>query len=236
MKRLYNYETGSDYQPLEVMMEIIPPVFITSPWVHFDGLLAYLCTRDALEELFYCMPSEKTIDTSMIDLPFKKTEDVNHSSVGQYDGAYLYKNTIYKRFSDNEIRVLTKKQNKGRVHTDRGYYKDFMINIPLLLTNSIVFYCNADKNELGNLLKNLTQIGKKTSIGGGRIQNININEIDQDYSFFKEGRIMRPVPANIKLPIVEGLVFSNLPYKPPYWNKSHVKMCYSPESQIKIGE
>ena len=249
-KRLYNYETGTDYTPLEITMSVTPPVYISSPWIHLDGIIGYLCTRDALDDLFYLISTDKTIDTSMLDLPFKQTEDVNHSSVGQYDSALLYKDTIYKRFTDKEIDCLnpklitprvTKRKGKtivtpSRIQISRGYFKDFMIDLPMLLTDEIRFYCNADKAEMKRLLPNLKAVGKKTSIGSGFVQSINIHEISEDYSFFKDNRVMRPIPTKIQVPFVKGLVISYLPYKPPYWSKSNLTMCASPESQIKIGE
>lgn len=234
LRKIIDYETGNDYVPLEIKMKVIPPVYITSSWLHLDSILAYLCTRDALGELFYSMPTEETIDISLLDLPLKKTDDVFHSSVGIYsDTAKLYKDTIYKRFTDKETYKLTKKQQKGRIKTNQGHFKDFMINIPILITDTITFYCNGDKEELNRLLSHLTSIGKKTSIGGGRINKINITETSEDYSFFKEGMIMRPIPTKIKIPIFEGMVFQQQPYKPPYWDKNNVTMCYVPQNQLK---
>ena len=234
LRKIIDYETGDDYAPLEIKLKVIPPVYITSSWLHLDSILAYLCTRDALGDLFYSMPTEETIDISLLDLPLKKTEDVFHSSIGIYsDNAKLYKDTIYKRFTDKETYKLTKKQQKGRIKTNQGHFKDFMINLPILITDNITFYCNGDKKELNRLLSHLTSIGKKTSIGGGRINKINITETSEDYSFFKDGMIMRPIPTKMKIPIFEGMVFQQQPYKPPYWDKNNVTMCYVPQNQLK---
>lgn len=234
IRRIIDYETGNDYTPLQVVMEVIPPIYITAPWIHLDSLLSYLCTRDALEDLFYCMPTEETIDISLLDLPLKKTDDVYHSSVGIYDdNAKLYRDTIYKRFTDKETHKLTRKQQKGRIKTNQGHFKDFMINLPILITDKITFYCNGDKNELNRLLHHLTGIGKKTSIGGGKIHKINITETTEDYSFFKDDHIMRPIPVSMDIPIFEGMRFEQQPYKPPYWDKNNITMCHVPPNQIK---
>ena len=235
MQKILDYETGNDYTPLQIVMDVIPPIYITSPWLHLDSILSYLCLRDALEELFYCMPTEETIDISLLDLPLKRTSDVYHSSVGIYsDNSRLYRDTIYKRFTDKETHKLSKKQQKGRVKTNQGHFKDFMINLPILITDTVTFYCNGDKHELERLLSHLTSIGKKTSIGSGRIRNINITETDEDYSFYKENHIMRPIPATMDIPIFEGMIFQQQPYKPPYWDKNNVCMCIVPENQIKL--
>ena len=235
IRRIIDYETGNDYAPLQVVMEVIPPIYITSPWLHLDSILSYLCTRDALEELFYCMPTEETVDVSLLDLPLKKTDDVYHSSVGIYDdNAKLYRDTIYKRFTDKETYKLSKKQQQGRIKTNQGHFKDFMINLPLLITNKITFYCNGDEQELNRLLKHLTHIGKKSSIGGGRVRNIKITPTSEDYSFFKDEQVMRPIPAKMNVPLIQGMIFEQQPYKPPYWDKNNVTMCIVPENQIKV--
>lgn len=235
MQKILDYETGCNYSSLEIVMDVIPPIYITSPWLHLDSILSYLCLRDALGDLFYCMPTEETIDVSLLNLPLKRTSDVYHSSVGIYaNNVKLYRDTIYKRFTDKETHKLTHRQQKGRIKTNQGHFKDFMINLPIIITDTITFYCNGDKKELERLLSHLTSIGKKTSIGGGRIRNITITETNEDYSFFKENHIMRPIPATMDVPVFEGMIFQQQPYKPPYWDKNNVCMCIVPENQIKL--
>ena len=235
IQRILDYETGDDYTPLQIVMDVIPPIYIASPWLHLDSILSYLCLRDALGDLFYCMPTEETIDVSLLNLPLKRTSDVYHSSVGIYaDNVKLYRDTIYKRFTDKETHKLTHRQQKGRIKTNQGHFKDFMINLPIIITDTITFYCNGDKKELERLLSHLTSIGKKTSSGSGRIRNITITETSEDYSFFKENHIMRPIPATMDVPVFEGMIFQQQPYKPPYWDKNNVCMCIVPENQIKL--
>lgn len=235
IQRILDYETGDDYTPLQIVMDVIPPIYIASPWLHLDSILSYLCLRDALGDLFYCMPTEETIDVSLLNLPLKRTSDVYHSSVGIYaNNVKLYRDTIYKRFTDKETHKLTHRQQKGRIKTNQGHFKDFMINLPIIITDTITFYCNGDKKELERLLSHLTSIGKKTSIGGGRIRNITITETNEDYSFFRDNCIMRPIPATMDVPVFEGMIFQQQPYKPPYWDKNNVCMCIVPENQIKL--
>ena len=235
IQRILDYETGDDYTPLQIVMDVIPPIYIASPWLHLDSILSYLCLRDALGDLFYCMPTEETIDVSLLNLPLKRTSDVYHSSVGIYaNNVKLYRDTIYKRFTDKETHKLTHRQQKGRIKTNQGHFKDFMINLPIIITDTVTFYCNGDKKELERLLSHLTSIGKKTSIGGGRIRNITITETNEDHSFFKNNCIMRPIPATMDVPVFEGMIFQQQPYKPPYWDKNNVCMCIVPENQIKL--
>ena len=52
----------------------------------------------------------------------------------------------------------------------------------------------------------------------------------KDRGFFYN--VMRPIPVKIKLPIIEGMRFEKQPYKPPYWDKNNISMCYVPKNQI----
>ena len=98
----------------------------------------------------------------------------------------------------------------------------------------ITFYCNGDKEEITRLLSYLTNIGKKTSIGSGKIRKITVKSTNEDYSFFKNDKPMRPIPATFDVPIVPGMRFEQQPYKPPYWDKNNVCMCIVPENQLQM--
>lgn len=214
--KISQYTTGNDYQPLMVQCKIVPPLYLSNPWLYFDGILSYLCMRDALQEEFWSIPSNITIDISNLQLPLKKTEDVYHASVGIMNKPVLKKNTIFKRFTDKETYHLTKKQQGGKIRTNAGHYKDFMINLPLIITDNIKWYCNGDKKSIRHLLKHLTNLGKKTSIGGGYIKNIKITETETDYSFYKDGYVLKPTPSTLDhVPVIDNnnMKWSRCTYK-----------------------
>lgn len=232
-----SYSVGQDFQPLQIIFKVRPPLFLGHPWIFFDSLIMQLCLRDCLGELFYILPSDIVLDLQNFQVPIKKTEDVYHASVSIFDKANLYQSTIYKRFDDKNINRLDKRQRRGRIQTNRGYFKDFMINIPFITPETVTFYTCADKTELERLIPYLRQLGKKGDIGGGRILDYSIKEIEADYSFFKEGKIMRPIPPHLAktVPLMEGVCYMNSTYKAPYWDKRNVAMCMVPESQITAG-
>ena len=238
-EKIDNYVLGDDYQPLMINMEIRPPLYLSNPYIYLDGILSYLCLRDALGELFWNLPTKQVIDISNLQLPFKKTSDVWHASIGIMNKPLLKRDTIYKRFTDKEISKL-KVQKQSKVRINAGYFKDFMINNPLIVTDNVKFYCNGDKKELKRLLCNhLTHLGKKTSIGGGLIKKIKISETETDYSFFKDNTILKPIPPHLEsmntIKISTGATWAQCTYKPPYWDNSQVKLCRKPPNQL-IGE
>lgn len=230
------YEVDHNYQPLQISMEIRPPLYLASPWIHLDGILSYLCLRDALGEEYWSLPSDKVVDISNLDIPLMKTKDIYHASVSILDHPVLKKNTIYKRFTDKETYHLSKKQQQGKIRTNAGHYKDFMINLPLIVTNNVKWYCNGNKKEIKRLLKHLQYLGKKTSIGGGYIKKITITETEADYSFYKDGYILKQLPESIAdIPVTPGSNWSRCTYKPPYWDNSQVALCRMPPNQL-VGE
>lgn len=240
MQKIYenieNYRVDMDYQPLKICFHLRPPIFIGSPFIHLDSIVNYLCLRDALGELFYSLPTEETINTENLLLPIKKTGEVYHTSIAFFEELGLYQDIYYKRFTDKQYyNIMNSKKFKGRIHTDRGHFKDFMINMPFILTKKATFYTNADKKEMKRLLSNLVSLGKKNSINTYNITSFDIEETDIDYSFYKDGEIMRTIPTDLKLPIpvTPGMCFSIQSYKPPYWDKNNVKMCYTPKNQLE---
>lgn len=235
-QRINEYQTGEDYTPLKIVFHVDSPIYITSPYLNFDSILSYLCLRDALGELFYNLPSDVNLDLTSLKLPLKKTLDIYHSSVSQFTNPKLYKETIYKRFTDKQIHKVKSKRYK-KIRVGSGYFKGFMIDLPALLTEDVTFYCNGDKNSINELLTHLTHLGKKPSIGGGHITDYKITNTSEDYSFYKDGQVMRPIPAQLgfdkfHIPLKDGMTLSRQAYKPPYWNNENVDMCYVPPSQI----
>lgn len=234
-ENIENYKVDMDYQPLKICFHLRPPIFITNPFIHLDSIITYLCLRDALGELFYSLPTEEIVCTDKLQLPIKKTGDVYHSSIAFFEDLHLYQDIYYKRFTDKQYyNIMDNKKIKGKIHLDRGHFKDFMINMPFILTKKATFYTNADKKEMKRLLGNIVSLGKKNSINACNITRFEIEELDVDYSFYKDGEIMRSIPTDLKLPIpvTPGMRFSLQTYKPPYWGKDNVKMCYTPKNQL----
>jgi len=235
-EKLRKYKEGYtyNYEPLRIEIKIKPPLYMANPWIHFDSLIASLCMRDALGEDFYVLPSDKTININNLRLPIQQTGELYHASVSIFQQPELHKTTIFKRFSDMQTYHFSKKQQQSRIRTNSGYFKDFMLSLPTIVSDTVYFYCCADKKEIQRLLSNLTHLGKKTSVGGGRIREINITSTAEDYSMYKDGEVMRPIPTKVDpRPVIqEGMRWSQSTYKPPYWDKSQTTLCRMPKNQL----
>jgi len=111
-----------------------------------------------------------------------------------------------KRFRQNKI-----EQAKGNPVLTNGVYREYNNPMPLLLTQKMTCYALGSKKRVKQILKkHIKFLGKKSSIGKGRIISIDIDIIDEDYSLTKDGYAMR------FLPLKDG--FRRCRVRPPYWN------------------
>lgn len=235
-ERINEYRCGDpeSYRPFRVEVEVTPPLFLTSPWIHLDGVLQYLCLRDCLGEDFYDLPTNYIFSFDEFQLPLQRTGGVYHASVGIYRAPKLKRSMIYKRFEDYMIHYHPKLCRK-KYRTNMGHFKDWMVSLPFIVTDEVTFYGCGDMTEVRRLLGHMTHLGKKTVIGGGRIRGLRVEGTDEDYSFYHpEYGVMRPIPSHLKLPgtIRRGSVLMMLPYKPPYWYKGNVTFCIAPKNQL----
>lgn len=90
------------------------------------------------------------------------------------------------------------------------------VEFELIYTDKIIYYVHGDYEYIEKLLENLNFIGKKTSIGWGKIFSIEMEELKEDYSLFKDGSPSRHLP-NISKYKKTNMYKVNIPLTPPYW-------------------
>ena len=66
-----------------------------------------------------------------------------------------------------------------------GRYKQHKVEFELIYTDKITYYLNGDYEYIEKLLQHLNFVGKKTSIGWGKIFSIEMEELKEDFSLFK---------------------------------------------------
>lgn len=97
---------------------------------------------------------------------------------------------------------------------------------------AVVYLGKGDRQQVEYLLNPLEHLGKKRSIGYGRIKKLTIYDMP-DHAHFgllsADGIMLRPVPQDlmdrIKKPKHYGLSFES--FRPPYW-KTEPALCYVP--------
>jgi CRISPR type IV-associated protein Csf3 len=111
-----------------------------------------------------------------------------------------------KRFRQGHVGLT-----QGSPNTQNGVYRDWNAPLPLLLAPRMVAYCVGDRKRLHkDLPRAITHIGRKRAYGKGRVNDIEIEEIDADYSLVRDGVAMRWLPTTSGTRDVRP--------RPPYWS------------------
>jgi hypothetical protein len=111
-----------------------------------------------------------------------------------------------------------KKFRTGRIHLTNGSpnltnatWREYNEAMPLLLCHSMVAWCVGERRKvLRELRRSVTHLGRKASMGKGRVNAILVDRVDEDWSILREGRAQRWLPA-------AGAPRRCRP-RPPYWN------------------
>ncbi len=231
LEKVKKYNPEGDFVPLKVTFEMTTPIVLSHPWIHFDGLIAHFLLKEILGNEYYLLPGRGPIDfTSVMKLPLLKNEyGFFHTSVSIFEPKRVFATRIYKRFDDKNIERT--KSKKKRIYLGSGYFKSFMISLPYIPARKVIFYCNGIETEIERLLKEVPGLGKKVDIGFGEIKSFKIKKIERDHSLVKNGKAMRPIPAEFVESFDEIV---NMAYKPPYWAKENVTLCVPPLGKVKI--
>jgi hypothetical protein len=207
------------------------PVMLAHPWLSFDGLIAHLMVREKLGLNYYLLPSKEPVDLSHITdkLPFKHTNGLPHASVAQLDTSIVNTATIYKRFDESSCHKIDTKTN--RIQIDRGHYRAYMMRLPYLPAQKIVFYGCGDLREVLRLIQYLPGLGKKVAYGYGAIKSVSGETIDEDYSLIRGDVAMRPLPCRLGY---KSDVTMRLAWRSPYWDKRNVDVCVAPSAKVNL--
>jgi len=137
-------------------------------------------------------------------------------TISHISNEYIIKTFDYKFFISLHGDISSEKTLSNR---SSGRYKNHFISYEIIFTNKISYYINGDIVIINKLLKHLNYIGKKTSLGWGKISTINIEELSEDMSLFKNGIPSRHLP-NIEKYKAYNMAQVNIPLVPPYWERS----------------
>lgn len=112
-----------------------------------------------------------------------------------------------KKFRQNRIELMT-----GSANLKQGIYREYNTPMCLVITDKMIAYAQGGKKRIKQILqKHIKYLGKKRSYGKGKIINIEVEEIENDYSIKKDGKAMRWLPKQDGSKLVRC--------RPPYWNR-----------------
>lgn len=130
----------------------------------------------------------------------------------------------------NENRSRPKKYTVGS-----GEFKSYSLFYEVQRIGSLYFYVRGDKSVIEDLLKDLSYLGKKASIGLGKVSSFKVEIVDEDKSvFLSKNNPSRPV--SVKNYTLDNNRIGFFCSKAPYWDKTMFEACYMPNNTLYESE
>lgn len=190
-------------------------------------MLAYCVCRDILGNDFYDYQGCHDEVNENIPLPLEeKGKDFKYwaASNGLWCGIETL-SSWKKRFDTKYDDYIDFAKKQAKIRYKMGHFKAYDMPIVLHSALYIRFYVVGNKQEIERLLNcYLCGVGKKISQGWGWIKNIEVKQINNDYSCFYNGVVMRAIP-DVPSELKEGMRIEYTGYRPPYWLPGNQKMC-----------
>ena len=182
------------------------------------------------------MEREEDIDTpGQVWTPFRSTlvdgVPIPHCSAGIYCGPEQV-DRIAKRFASEKCLQLNAKE-RTKVNTTGGEFKSCYLPHRTAITDRVVWFGSlrggpqSKPSRLKRLLKPLATIGHKANHGYGRVIRWEVEQIEDDYSWFAPSDggpvLMRPLPLTEVPDDAVGWRRTFGGFVPPYWHKTFWK-------------
>lgn len=193
----------------------------------FDSVLALLYFNELKRKNEFDGNYEQRLD--FLDM----TDGVYHTSFPILNGVKYYdKERLIKKFDHDMYakhgEIIQKNgKAKGNVLTIQGKYKNEFYSIERVGIDSITYYVRGKQDRIEELLKKLSFIGKKSSLGWGKVSRIEISEVRNDYSILKDNKLMRNIPVENSLDFQDKKI-SLFRLTHPYWSRTNLEECYMP--------
>lgn len=190
-----------DFKNLKITAHISNAVALIEP-LRLDCILSAAKAKEIMQEDYYTSckqagQAELVIET--LSKFLKYSNGIFHASFGFFADDKEFSISYSKRWNGiNDELVKFRGKGKQEIDTARGEFKSYHNNLIYKTTDKIVFYACGDKKKISQLLNGyISFVGKKSSQGFGSVTKWTIEEIEEDYSFVKNGIPMRYIPLTL---------------------------------------
>jgi len=228
------------YVPIKVTARFAEPVITYDDGIHLDGLIAYGRLREREREgLNGDLPDPDHCDWPIdFDLPLATWEAplsgkcharlLNDSgklwgwraSDIVWPDQVVEGSVALRKMTD--VDQMVRHTDEGRLKQSTGILKNKDKKYPTKQAREACWYAVGDPDRVRTLLREVMHVGKLHGHGQGRVQGWEIEEIDEDWSVTKDGRLMRRMPASWcegDGGVRRGTI------RPPYWHPSRQCQC-----------
>jgi CRISPR type IV-associated protein Csf3 len=203
------------------------PLKITIQLANKNVILANNPTDGIIARLYFDMQKEEGVFNGDYSQKLKfltMSDGIYHCSNPIYKINYIDNDFLTKNFDNNMFEELGDKPHTASVHNKlSGRYKSWLESYETTNVDKVHFYIHANFEMIEKLFTNLRYIGKKASLGYGKIKKITLEEIDEDYSLVKDNQAMRHLPNIDKYSNLENKNKALMVLTHPYWKNSNNK-------------
>lgn len=243
-------------QPLQITAYLAGSIALSRPEdLSFDGILASQMLRRHFGDEFYYLPDPKECIFFLrlpLEMRGKPSERIVNLQTGEkwieqcaklIDDSLWYwscsssqieikgRDTQYwnKRF-DTQASLSNHINFGGKVEKiliEQGRYKAYHMPVSMLICNKIVWYAYGDAEAISELLDGVQGIGKKRSQGQGHVLKWDISTLQDDWSEWRDHRLMRPLPGPLALNInwQEPPNIQHIAFRSPQWHPVNQALC-----------
>jgi CRISPR type IV-associated protein Csf3 len=220
------YRDKYDLEPLRIRAYLRAGV-VSDKWLPLDGILLYQAHRDLLGPQDVTIPGDYTCQgVSTLPLGIVHPGRCNwyyQCSWAQWSHDVEGSDHWNKRFDSKFASLVDFGKKRGKVIIEQGKYKAYHVPIFYRAALWTEWYCVGDRKEIEHLLSTVTHIGKKGSQGWGRVAVWKIESVQEDWSAWRDGKLMRGIPPDDLKDKSQpfNLLFYGI--RPSYWKKENQK-------------
>lgn len=221
-----------NFKNLKITIELANSICIEPSKGAFDSVLAMLYFNKLKSAgKFNGDYSQKLDFLAMSDGVYHTSFPVVEGEAVMYDKEQLIKSFCHEHYAKYGEIVAKNGKSKGLINTVQGKYKAGFFSLERISADRVVYYCKGDIEIITSLLERLHFLGKKSSLGWGKVKLINIEETKEDFSIIKHGNLMRNIPVKNSFNISSNkrMLFRATH---PYWSKSGLIECIMPHGRI----
>lgn len=205
-------------EALRITARMAEPVVSYGDGMHLDGILAWAAYMDLPREEREELPNIQHTDAPAdFDLPLERWEHCGHwgwcASAVHADWSRRGIHNVRRRTPLAEMQRYTP---DGSVNVKGGRYKPSDIPMPTIFARQLVWYALGDLSQIGRLLDRVSNLGKLSNVGAGRVLHWIVERQQDDWSVHRDDDLTRRMPTGVPwtgLPCYGGL-------RPPYWHRS----------------
>jgi CRISPR type IV-associated protein Csf3 len=238
------------FEPLAITAYLESSIGIGRPEdISLDGILTHEVVRKHFGYSFYTLPDPKEIlyfarlPLEMRGFPSERIQGLQTGDIWidkeHQDSSPWYwacsrtqlevkgRGTLYwnKQIAENMTDSIDFQGRRGKIIIEQGQFKSYHMPLSTLITAKALWYAYGEKEQIADLLLPIMALAKKRDQGVGHVLRWAIEPTMEDYSEWKDGKLMRPLPVIGNWQEVTPTDIQHIAFRAPQWHTANQQMC-----------